>query len=250
MRRARFRVNGRVEEGVLLEPGLLRDSSGRRHREQDVELLPPVVPGKVIGLALNYADHAAELEFTELPKEPALFFKANNTLAGHRAPVVYPAGVDYLHYEVELAAVIGRRSRRVSAAAAMDAVSGYTIANDVTIRDFVGNFYRPPVRAKGWDGFLPLGPYLVEGEIEDPSALGLRTYVNGKLRQQGNTRDLIWKLPELVEFISSFMTLDPGDVILTGTPKGISHVYPGDLMRLEVDGLGALENPVVAESRQ
>lgn len=155
-----------------------------------------------------------------------------------------------LHYEVELAAVIGRDARRVKAEDAGGVIRGYTIANDVTIRDFVANFYRPPVRAKGWDGFLPLGPYLVEDEIDDPGSLNLRTYVNDELRQTGNTRDLIWSVPELVEFISSFMTLGPGDVILTGTPRGISHVFPGDVMRLEIDGLGALENQVVAETTQ
>lgn len=248
MKRARFLVDGRVEEGVLSEPGVLVDSTGASHAEDAVVFLPPVVPGKIVGLALNYADHAAELEFAEPPKEPALFFKADNTLTGHGSPVVYPDGVDYMHYEVELAAVIGRTCRHARADDAYDLILGYTIANDVTIRDFVGNFYRPPVRAKGWDTFLPLGPYLVEGEIDDPGSVGLRTYVNGELRQEGNTSDLVWTIPELVEFITSFMTLNPGDVILTGTPRGISHVFPGDVMRLEVDGLGALENPVVAET--
>lgn len=248
MRRARFLVDGRAEDGVLAEPGVLVDSRGTRHDEKAVVFLPPVVPGKIVGLALNYADHAAELEFAEPPAEPALFFKADNTLTGHGSPVVYPEGVDYMHYEVELAVVIGRTCRRARAADAYELIRGYTIANDVTIRDFVGNFYRPPVRAKGWDTFLPLGPYLVEGEIADPGSLGLRAYVNGELRQEGNTRDLIWSIPDLVEFITSFMTLSPGDVILTGTPRGISHVFPGDVMRLEIDGLGTLENPVVGEA--
>ena len=130
---------------------------------------------------------------------------------------------------------------------AYDVVAGYTIANDVTVRDFITNVYRPPVKAKGWDTFCPLGPYLVEGEIADPHALAMRVYVNGELRQQGHTSQMLRRVPELVAYLSEFMTLEPGDVILTGTPKGISPVRPGDVMRLEIDGLGALENPVVEE---
>ncbi|HEY8393640.1 MAG TPA: fumarylacetoacetate hydrolase family protein [Thermaerobacter sp.] len=246
MKRARFLAQGRYHEGVLVEPGVLLDEGGGRHHVEDVVFLPPVQPRTVIGLALNYADHAAELNI-DVPEEPALFFKPPNTWVGHRAPVIYPAGARYLHYEIELAVVIGRRCRRVRAADAYDVIRGYTIANDITVRDFVTNFYRPPVKAKGWDTFCPLGPYLVEGEIDDPHALELRAYVNGELRQRGHTSQLLRKVPELIEFISEFMTLEPGDVILTGTPRGISHVHPGDVMRLEIDGLGALENPVVAE---
>jgi 5-oxopent-3-ene-1,2,5-tricarboxylate decarboxylase/2-hydroxyhepta-2,4-diene-1,7-dioate isomerase len=181
------------------------------------------------------------------PEEPALFFKPPSALIGHRAPVIYPSGVEYMHYEVELAVVIGRTCRRVRAAGAYDVIRGYTIANDVTVRDFVRNFYRPPVRAKGYDSFGPVGPWVVEGEIEDPHALALRAYVNGELRQEGTTARLIHHIPDLVEFISAIMTLEPDDLILTGTPKGISHVHPGDQMRLEIEGIGALENPVVAE---
>jgi len=203
----------------------------------------------VIGLALNYADHAAELQMKS-PEDPALFFKPLSSLVGHGAPVVYPKGVEHMHYEVELAVVIDRRCRRVKAARADEVIAGYTIANDVTVRDFVVNFYRPPVRAKGYDSFGPVGPYLVTpDEISDPANLDLRAYVNDELRQQGNTSQLMRPVPELIEFISMIMTLEPGDMIWTGTPKGISHVYPGDVMRLEIDGLGALENRVAAEER-
>jgi 5-oxopent-3-ene-1,2,5-tricarboxylate decarboxylase/2-hydroxyhepta-2,4-diene-1,7-dioate isomerase len=246
VKRARFMANGRYHEGHLAEAGVLIDEGGTRHDEKDLTFLPPFEVGKVIGLALNYADHAEELGL-ERPKEPALFFKPNSSLVGHRTPVVYPYGVQYMHYEVELAVVIGRRCRRVPQEDAMAVVRGYTIANDVTVRDFVGNLYRPPVRAKGWDTFCPLGPYLVEGEIDDPNALGLRTLVNGSLRQEGNTKDLMWKVPEMIEFITRFMTLEDGDVLLTGTPRGLSHVYPGDEMELEIDGLGTLVNPIVGE---
>jgi len=246
LKRARFFSDGHYHEGILVEPGILLDESHQRHREEQVTFLPPVVPHTVIGLALNFADHAAELEIAT-PEEPALFFKPPNTWIGHRSPVIYPSGVEYMHYEVELAVVIGRRCRKVHAQDALAVVRGYTIANDVTIRDFVRNFYRPPVRAKGWDTFCPLGPYLVEGEIEEPHGLELRAYVNGELRQQGNTSQLIHRVPELIEFISSFMTFEPGDILLTGTPRGVSHVHPGDVMRLEIENIGALENAVVAE---
>ncbi len=248
MKRARFFAQGLYHEGLLAEPGILLDEAGQRHLEEKVTFLPPVVPHSVIGLALNFADHATELEIAT-PEEPALFFKPSNTWVGHRAPVVYPTGVQYMHYEVELAVVIGQRCRKVRASDALAMVRGYTIANDVTIRDFVHNFYRPPVRAKGWDTFCPLGPYLVEGEIADPHRLELRAFVNGELRQRANTQLFLHKVPELIEFITSFMTLEPGDILLTGTPRGISHVHPGDVMRLEIDGIGALENAVVAETQ-
>ncbi len=247
MKQARFVAGGRPLEGRLVGPGVLVDVDGEEHREVDVEFRLPFEPGTVLGLALNYADHATEMD-VELPTEPIPFVKPRNALLPHRQAVRYPAGTEYMHYEAELAVVIGRRGRRVKAADAMELVAGYTVANDVTIRDFVGNFYRPPLRAKCWDTFGPLGPYLVSAdEIGDPYSLGIRTYVNGELRQDGNTRDFMHTIPELIEWFTSFMTLEPNDVILTGTPKGISHVYPGDVMRVEIDGVGSLENPVVAD---
>lgn len=245
MKTARVEFNRKTYD-VSVEPdGRLQTAAGELFDAEAVRWLPPVSPTKVIGLALNYADHAAELDM-ESPPEPALFFKPLSALTGQGAPVVYPAGVEYMHYEVELAVVIGRRCRNVHAADASSVIGGYTIANDVTVRDFVTNFYRPPVRAKGYDSFGPVGPYLVTpDDIPDPAALGLRAYVNGELRQQGNTAQLLRPVPQLIEFISAIMTLERGDMIWTGTPKGISHVYPGDLMRLEIDGLGVLENQVV-----
>jgi 5-oxopent-3-ene-1,2,5-tricarboxylate decarboxylase/2-hydroxyhepta-2,4-diene-1,7-dioate isomerase len=245
MRSARFIAGGQVHRGRL-DGDTLIDEKERAHRPEVVTWLPPVAPSKIIGFALTYRDHAAELNI-QAPPDPAVFFKPLSSLVGHGAPVIYPTGVEYLHYEAELAVVIGRRCRNVRPEAASDYVLGYTIANDVTVRDFVKNFYRPPVKAKGWDTFCPLGPVLVEGEVADPHRLGLRAFVNGELRQQGTTADLAMTVWELIAHLSGFMTLEPDDVILTGTPKGISHVRPGDRMRIEVDGLGALENPVVAE---
>ncbi len=245
MKQARFSVGGRAETGTLAEDGFLVSADGKRYSPAEITWLPPVVPTKVIGLALNYSEHADELAVRALD-EPALFFKPISSLVGHRQPVLYPPGVEYMHYEVELAVVIGIRCRGVRASSASEVIAGYTIANDVTARDFVGDFYRPPVRAKGYDSFGPVGPYLVSPEeVPDPDNLGLRAFVNGDLRQEGNAARMSRSIPELIAFISSFMTLEPGDMIWTGTPRGISHVRPGDTMRLEIDGLGALENPVV-----
>ncbi|WP_018133122.1 fumarylacetoacetate hydrolase family protein [Effusibacillus pohliae] len=245
MKQARFIAQGRIHTGVV-NGTTVTDEGGREYPLDAIRVwLPPLIPNKVIGLALNYSDHAEELGL-EKPKEPVLFIKPNSSLIGHQAPVVYPDGATYMHYENELAVVIGRAGRNIKHTHAYDYVSGYTIANDVTVRDYVNNFYRPPVRAKGHDSFGPLGPFLVDKEdVPNVENLELRTYVNGELRQRGNTRDLMYTIPDLIEFISSFMTLEPGDVILTGTPKGISHVYPGDVMRLEIDRLGVLENPVI-----
>ena len=234
-------------EGYLREDGMLTTPGGGEYAPEEVVWLPPVTPTKIIGLALNYADHASELNM-QTPPEPALFFKPLSSLVGHRAQVIAPSGVEYMHYEVELAVVIGQRCRNVKAEHAEKVIGGYTIGNDITVRDFVYDFYRPPVRAKGYDTFGPVGPFLVTpDEISDPGNLELRAFVNGELRQSGHTSMLLRPIPDLIEFISMIMTLEPGDMIWTGTPKGISHIYPGDVMRLEIDSLGALENQVIAE---
>jgi 5-oxopent-3-ene-1,2,5-tricarboxylate decarboxylase/2-hydroxyhepta-2,4-diene-1,7-dioate isomerase len=247
MKIARFQHRGKVYRGDVRPDGTLLSEDGASFSAEEVVWLPPVIPSKAIGLALNFADHAEELQMKS-PEDPALFFKPPSSLIGHMAPVVYPNGVEYMHYEAELVVVIGERCRNVKAEEADRVIQGYTIGNDVTVRDFVKNFYRPPVRAKGYDTFGPLGPSIVTAdEIADPSSLELRAFVNGELRQKGSTSQFVRTIPELIEFISSIMTLEPGDLIWTGTPKGISHVYPGDVMRLEIDGLGALENPVVSE---
>ncbi|MDM5337728.1 fumarylacetoacetate hydrolase family protein [Fictibacillus enclensis] len=245
MKHARIIFEGRERTAIVQDDQLLLNC-GRMIAMNEAEAwLPPFMPNKMIGLALNYADHADELGL-ETPAEPVLFIKPNSSLVGHKAPVYYPDGATYMHYENELAVVIGKEGRNIKANDAFHIVSGYTIANDVTVRDFVNNMYRPPVRAKGHDTFGPLGPYFVDAEdIPDVNNLELRTYVNGELRQQGNTRNLIYGIAELIEFISSFMTLEKNDVIWTGTPKGISHVHPGDTVRLEIDYLGSLENKIL-----
>lgn len=247
MKLARFAADGRVQYGRCEGDRLISDG-GMAYGLDEVVWLPPVEPHvKAIGLALNYSDRAVEFNL-EKPQNPVLFNKNPTTFIGHRGRVIYPRGVEYLHYENELVVVIGQRCRHVKADQAEKVILGYTIGNDVTVRDFVENYYRPPVKAKGFDTFGPIGPWIVTAdEIPDVSALGLRTTVNGELRQEGNTRDLTYGVPGLIEFITAFMTLEAGDLIWTGSPQGISHVRPGDVMRCEIEGIGVLENPVVDE---
>jgi 5-oxopent-3-ene-1,2,5-tricarboxylate decarboxylase/2-hydroxyhepta-2,4-diene-1,7-dioate isomerase len=242
MKRARFAYNGAVHEGEYLD-GLLK--VGNMSYDPDAVMwLPPVDPRgcTALGIALGYADHAEELGL-DLPEHPIVFHKMPHTLIGHRSTVTRP-DVEYMHYEGELVAVIGQSCRSVKAAEALDYVMGYTIGNEYTVRDFVGNYYRPPIKAKGHDTFGPMGPWLVAPDEIDPTNAEIRTYVNGELRQQGNTRHLRHSVAELIEYLSDFMTLQRGDIIFTGTPKGISHVYAGDNVRVEIDGIGALENNI------
>jgi 5-oxopent-3-ene-1,2,5-tricarboxylate decarboxylase/2-hydroxyhepta-2,4-diene-1,7-dioate isomerase len=246
MKIARVSLHGQIHQATLAD-GQLHVPSGGTIDPAEVTWLPPVASfTKMIGLALNYRDHAAELDL-QLPPHPILFNKNPNTLLGHRGQIVAPANIEYMHYENELVVVIGQRCRRVKPEHARGVILGYTIGNDVTVRDFVTNFYRPPVKAKNFDTFGPLGPVLVTAdEIPDDGNLSLRTYVNGELRQQGHTSDFIYTVPDLIAYLTDFMTLEPGDMIWTGTPKGISHIHPGDQLRLEIDGIGTLENTVIA----
>lgn len=243
----RVLVEGREVGVVRRDDGALTTLSGEPLDEAAVTWLPPVEARTIIAIALNYRDHAAELDLAE-PEQPALFPKFANALVGHRQPIVRPRGIRFMHYETELAVVIGRPARRVRREDALGHVAGYTIANDLVVRDFVIDHFRPPIKPKNFDTFLPMGPLVVPAaRVPDPQALAVRTYVNGELRQEGSTRDMVHGVADLVAYVSEFMTLRPGDVLLTGTPKGISHVHAGDVLRCEVGDLPALENPVVAE---
>jgi 2-keto-4-pentenoate hydratase/2-oxohepta-3-ene-1,7-dioic acid hydratase in catechol pathway len=206
-------------------------------------LVLPVTPTKLVCIGRNYAAHAAEHQ-AAVPDEPMLFLKPPSALIPHRAPIRIPPGIGRVDHEAELAVIIGRRARRVRREDALDYVLGYTCANDVSARDFQkkdGQWGR----AKGFDTFCPLGP-VIATEL-DPSALDVRAILNGELRQNGNTRDMVFDVPFLIAFISAVMTLEPGDVILTGTPEGVSPIAPGDEIAIEVEGVGTLRNPVVAE---
>ena len=244
MKLARFAYNGQIHEAVYKNEQLWVGNVA--YDPDDVMWLPPVdVRGNTaIGVALGYADHAAELKL-DVPEYPLLFHKLPNTFIGHKAKVIRP-DVEYMHYEGELVVVMGQNCRNVTAEEALSYVYGYTIGNECTVRDFVGNYYRPPVKAKGFDTFGPMGPVLVTADCIDPTSTEVRTYVNGELKQQGNTKHLRHSVAELIAYISEFKTIQRGDIIYTGTPKGLSHVYAGDVMRVEIDGIGVLENEVIA----
>lgn len=241
MKRARVAYGGAVHTAMPEGDGL-RLADGRVVSAADVVWLPPVVPGTIFALGLNYADHARELAF-KAPSEPLVFLKGPNALLGHRGRTRRPADATYMHYECELAVVIGRTARNVARADALGHVGGYTVANDYAIRDYLENYYRPNLKVKNRDGCTPLGPWLVDAaEVPDPMNLWLRTSVNGQVTQDGNTRDMIFDVAGLVEYLSGLMTLVPGDIILTGTPEGLADVRPGDEVVTEIEGIGRLVN--------
>jgi 2-keto-4-pentenoate hydratase/2-oxohepta-3-ene-1,7-dioic acid hydratase in catechol pathway len=209
----------------------------------DARLLSPVLPrSKVVGIGRNYAAHAAEMG-SDLPDEPLMFLKPNTSVVGPGDPIFYPRQTQNLHYEGELAVVIGRICRDVPKEKYADVIHGYTVGNDVTARDLQkkdGQF----TRAKGFDSFCPLGPW-VETEL-DVSDLRVQTFLNGEVKQDGRTSDLIFDVPTLIAHVTSVMTLLPGDVILTGTPEGVGPMEPGDEVEVSIQGIGSLTNKVVA----
>ena len=209
----------------------------------DVRLLAPVLPrSKVVGIGRNYADHAAELG-NDVPTEPMMFLKPNTSVVGPGDPVFYPRQSQHVDYEGELAVVIGRICRDVPVEKFADVVHGYTVANDVTARDLQRSDVQF-TRAKSFDSFCPLGPW-IETEL-DTSDIRVTTHLNGDVVQDGRTRDMVFDVPFLVAYVSSVMTLLPGDVILTGTPAGVGPMQVGDEVEVTVAGIGSLTNRVVA----
>jgi 5-oxopent-3-ene-1,2,5-tricarboxylate decarboxylase/2-hydroxyhepta-2,4-diene-1,7-dioate isomerase len=246
MRTARVAYAGAIHTAVPHAQGL-QLADGRVLREDDVVWLPPVAePGTIIALGLNYADHVKELskELTTTAKdEPLVFLKGPGSLLGHRGFTQRPADASFMHYECELAVVIGRTARRVKAADALAHVQGYTVANDYAVRDYLENWYRPNLRVKNRDGGTVLGPWLVSAdEVPDPQALSLGTTVNGTVVQQGHTSNMVHTVAALIEYLSDFMTLQPGDIILTGTPEGTVNVNAGDEVVCHIAGIGRLTN--------
>jgi 2-keto-4-pentenoate hydratase/2-oxohepta-3-ene-1,7-dioic acid hydratase in catechol pathway len=210
----------------------------------ELELLSLVRPSKIVCVGLNYMDHARELGLA-VPEEPILFLKPPSSVIGAGDAIVLPACSQRVDYEAELAVVMGRSARFVSEADAPRHIFGFTCANDVTARDLQrkdGQW----TRAKSFDTFCPVGPW-IETQVSDERALPLRAVVNGQLRQQGNTSDMIFPPSKLISFISSVMTLLPGDVILTGTPAGIGPLQHGDEVSVEIDQVGFLLNPVISD---
>ena len=232
---------------VTESQGRIRLADGRVIDDNAVVWLPPVEAGTVFAVGLNYADHAQELEFRP-QQEPLIFLKSASALAGHRARTPRPAGVKFMHYECELAVVIGKTARNVARTEAYEYVAGYTIANDYAIRDYLENYYRPNLRVKNRDSSTILGPWLVDAaDVPAPMTLELITRVNGRISQRGNTANMIFDVSHLIAHLSSFMTLAAGDVILTGTPEGVINVDPGDEVVTDIPGIGSLTSYIVEE---
>jgi 5-oxopent-3-ene-1,2,5-tricarboxylate decarboxylase/2-hydroxyhepta-2,4-diene-1,7-dioate isomerase len=248
MRHARVLFEQRPHTATERDGQLLLDD-GRCVGFDAVQWLPPLaptpLPRTVLALGLNYADHAKELAFKP-PSEPLAFVKGEASFIGHGHRTVRPQGVSFMHYECELAVVIGRTAKRVRKDDAYDFVAGYTVANDFAIRDYLENWYRPNLRVKNRDTCTPIGPWLVDAadvhaQYGGPMNLDLQTTVNGNVTQRGNTRDMIFDVPSLIAYFTSFMTLQAGDVILTGTPDGVVDCQSGDVVVTSIEGLGALQ---------
>ncbi|WP_433605766.1 fumarylacetoacetate hydrolase family protein [Prescottella agglutinans] len=217
--------------------------TGRSWPLADVRLLAPILASKVICIGKNYAAHAAEMG-GEAPEDPVIFIKPNTSIVGPGAPIVLPPSSGEVHYEGELAVVIGRPCKDVPAAKARDVILGYTVANDVTARDqqrHDGQW----TRAKGYDTFCPLGPW-IETNL-DVSDVEVRTEVDGDVKQRSRTSLLLHDIPKIIEWVSTVMTLLPGDVILTGTPEGVGPIVDGQSVSVTVEGIGTLTNPVAAK---
>ncbi|MGH3262866.1 MAG: fumarylacetoacetate hydrolase family protein [Trebonia sp.] len=216
--------------------------TGNRYPLAEVRLLAPVLPSKVVAVGRNYAAHVKEMR-DEVPAEPTMFLKPSTAVTGHGDRIAYPVKLtDRVDYEGELAIIIGRLCREVPRERATDVIFGYSCANDVTARDLQvrdGQW----TRAKGFDTFCPLGPWM-ETEL-DPADLGITTTVNGSVKQHARTSELLWDVPSLVEYVSSVMTLLPGDVLLTGTPEGVGPLTDGDEVSVTVESIGTLTNRVV-----
>jgi 2-keto-4-pentenoate hydratase/2-oxohepta-3-ene-1,7-dioic acid hydratase in catechol pathway len=210
-----------------------------------LQLLPPVMPSKIVCVGLNYKDHAAE-QGQPLPPEPLLFIKPSTAVIGPGAPIRLPPGVGRVDHEAELAVVIGKRAHRVKRAQAWDYILGLVCLNDVTARD-LQNRESQYTRCKGFDTFAPIGPCIATGL--DGAPRNVEGWVNGQRRQSSSTTHLIFPIDYLVEFISFVMTLEPGDIISTGTPAGIGPVVDGDTVTVKVEGIGELTNPVEGEGQ-
>lgn len=254
MKYLRFAIDGTIKWGLLAgdEVWVLSDAgyrggtpvSDKPYKLPELVLLAPVEPEKIVCVGLNYLDHAEELKM-QVPEEPIIFLKPPSSVTGTCSPVIYPRSSEQLDYEAELAVVIGRKAKNVSGGEALKYVFGYTCGNDVTARDLQrkdGQW----TRAKSFDTFCPLGPW-IETELE-PGDLRLISKVNGVIKQDSRTSQMIFGVAELVSFVSHIMTLNPGDVIMTGTPKGVGSLNPGDEVIIEIPGIGSLVNWVEKEA--
>jgi 2-keto-4-pentenoate hydratase/2-oxohepta-3-ene-1,7-dioic acid hydratase in catechol pathway len=251
MRIVRFAYRGKTSYGCVENDSVYMLSGspfeGLRRGDEvarldEVRLMAPCEPSKIVAVGLNYRRHAEETGH-ELPAEPVLFLKPPTAVVGPLADVVYPAMSQRVDYEAELAVVIGRRAKALTREEVPSHILGYTCGNDVTARDLQrkdGQW----TRSKGFDTFCPLGPWIVT-DLAHPGQVDLSCRVNGVTKQASNTNDLVFDIPTLVSYISQVMTLEPGDVVMTGTPSGIAPVQRGDVMEIDIEGIGALKNTVV-----
>lgn len=256
MKLLRYAIEGEVASGVLEEGGIIRRLAGSpfeslmvgsaSHPVEQVRLLAPVDAPRIIGVGLNYVSHIHESNQIT-PNIPMLFMKHPSAVIGPGEPIVYPRQATKVDYEGELAVIIGRRTRRVSEEKALECVLGYACANDVSERVVQLTEMKMGclLVGKSFDTFCPLGPVIATGL--DPTSLDLTTRLNGQVRQRITTSDLLFSAATLVSYLSQAMTLWPGDVILTGTPSGVGPIQPGDVVEIEISGIGVLQNPVVAE---
>jgi 2-keto-4-pentenoate hydratase/2-oxohepta-3-ene-1,7-dioic acid hydratase in catechol pathway len=257
MKLLRYSIEDETSYGILEEDQTIRqlistpfdnlETSGVITHLDEVQVLTPVERPRVIGVGLNYVAHAHE-SGKPLPEIPLLFMKPSTAVIAHEEAIVYPSQGEEVHYEAELAVVIGKSARRVSQTEALDYVLGYTCGNDVSERviQSAEMSMGAILIGKGFDTFCPLGPYIVTDL--DPTNLDIKARLNGVVKQDSNTSDLLFAVDQLVSYISEGMTLIPGDVIMTGTPSGVGPVTPGDVVEIEISGIGILRNPVVAEA--
>ncbi|GAB4248855.1 MAG: fumarylacetoacetate hydrolase family protein [Thermoleophilia bacterium] len=253
MKIARLRYQAETVEASVLDEGFLVRTDGQERliAPGEAELLPPSRPSKIMAIGWNFPEHIEEMKgrlkeraLEERPAEPIVFFKPPSCLVPAGRPIVFPLDAARVEYEGELVLVVDRRCRRVSPQEALGFVRGWTCGNDVTERE-MQRADKQWWRAKGYDTFGPVGPYL-ETEVPDPDA-EIRTYLNGELRQQGRVRDMLFDPAAVLSYVSQALTLEPGDLIMLGTPPGVGALRPGDVVRVEIEGVGELENPVVAE---
>jgi 2-keto-4-pentenoate hydratase/2-oxohepta-3-ene-1,7-dioic acid hydratase in catechol pathway len=254
---ARYEINGSIHYGLLEGDHLKRlagspfdslESTADTDALADARLLSPLAASRIFGVGANYIAHIAEMNMAT-PTRPMLFMKPTSAIAGPGDPVILPFEANVTHYEAELAVVIGKTARRVSVDAAPEIILGYTCANDISERVIQKEEMDQGclLIGKGYDTFCPLGP-VIATEL-DPSDLRLEARLNGETRQSSSTSDLLFSVPELVSYLSQAITLQPGDVIITGTPSGVGEIAPGDVMEIELEGAGVLSNPVVVETR-
>ena len=243
-RAASHEGHGLVDGEVVYETeSLWSTRRGKARPLADVKLLAPCRPSKIVCVGRNYVDHAKELG-NPVPEEPIIFLKPPSAIIATGEPIVYPPISSLVSYEGELGVVIGQRARHVAAAEALDYVLGYTCVNDVTARDLQkkdGQW----TRGKGFDTFCPFGPWIVRREDLTLESLRVRTLVDGALKQDAPVTDMIFPVNAIIAFITQFMTLEPGDLVATGTPPGVGPLEPGSTVSVEIDGVGVLRNPVI-----